>query len=234
MRLRLAVALLLPLGAPAWAQAQNNGNSVLAVPLAPPIVAAPPTPVTPTAPLAPPPPGLVPTPVPPPGAVPTPVPSSPAPETAVPGTLPTQAPSNPTVPETATPGVPAGTAPGATATTGAPAAPPPPDALPVIPNDWVPGTKVTLGVLNEVDGGTSEVSIPVGGQSQIGDLQVSVQACDTRPPTELPDAAIFLTVTQEAGGNAGATLYRGWMLRSQPGATVVGDSSETFRVVGCS
>ncbi|HVE23020.1 MAG TPA: DUF2155 domain-containing protein [Acidocella sp.] len=226
MRLSFVVALLVPLGAPAWAQVQDNGNSVIAVPLAPPIVAAPPAPVTPAAPVAPPPPGLVQTPVPPPAAVPAPVPSTPAPETAVPGMGPTPAPS--------VPGAPAGAAPGTTATTGAPAASPPPDALPVIPNDWVPGTKVTLGVLNEVDGGTSEVSIPVGGQSQIGDLQVSVQACDTRPPTELPDAAIFLTVTQEAGSNAGATLYRGWMLRSEPGATVVGDASETFRVVGCS
>ena len=107
--------------------------------------------------------------------------------------------------------------------------------MPVIPNDWVPGTMVTLGVLNEVDGGTSQVSIPVGGQSEIGDLQVSVQACDIRPPTQLPDAAIFLTVTQAASGNGSpTTLYRGWMLRSEPGATVVGDGSETFRVIGCS
>jgi hypothetical protein len=210
MRLSLAVALLLPLSAPAWAQMQNNnGNSVIVVPMAPPIVAAPPSPVAPAAPVAPvapPPPGLVQTPVPP----------------------------GPVVPQMAMPSAPAGTAPGATAAGSAPAAPPPLDALPVTPNDWVPGTKVTLGVLNEVDGGTSQVSIPVGGQSQIGDLQVSVQACDTRPPAELPDAAIFLTVIQGGSGDAGTTLYRGWMLRSEPGATVVGDASETFRVVGCS
>jgi hypothetical protein len=209
MRLSLAVALMLllgtfvgaPMSAPAWAQMQNNGNSVIAVPAPPPIVAAPSTPMAPTAPVAPPPPGLVQTPVPP----------------------------GPVVPQTAVTN-----APGAAATAGVPAAPPPPDAPPVIPNDWVPGTKVTLGVLNEVDGGTSQVSIPVGGQSQIGDLQVSVQACDMRPPTALPDDAIFLTVTQAAGSDTGTPLYRGWMLRSEPGATVVGDASETFRVIGCS
>lgn len=181
MRLALAVALLLPLSAPAWAQAQNNGDSVIAVPPAPPIVAAPPAPAAPTAPVAPPPPGLVQTPVP-------------------------------------------------------PAAPPaPPDVAPAIPNNWVPGTVATLGVLNEVDGGTSKVSIPVGGQSTIGDLQVGVQACDARPPDQLPDSAIFLTVTPAAGGNgSGTTLYRGWMVHSVPGSTVVGDGSETFRVIGCS
>jgi hypothetical protein len=209
MRLFLAVALLVPLSAPAWAQMQNNGNSVIAVPLAPPVVAAPPTPAAPVAPLAPPPPGLVQTPVPPGPVAP---------------------------PETAAPNAPAGAAPGATAAGSAPAAPPaPPDAMPVIPNDWVPGKIATIGVLNEIDGGTAQVSIPVGGQSKIGDLQVSVQACDIRPPTELPDAAIFLSVTQPSGGDgSGTTLYRGWMLRSEPGATVVGDASETFRVIGCS
>jgi hypothetical protein len=29
-------------------------------------------------------------------------------------------------------------------------------------------------------------------------------------------------------------LYKGWMVRSTPGATVVGDAGETFRVVDCS
>jgi hypothetical protein len=187
MRLSLAVAVLLPLSAPVWAQAQtqNNGDSVIAVPLAPPIVAAPPTPAAPVAPLAPPPPGLVQNPVPPAQAAPVPAPAA------------------------------------------------PPDVAPVIPNVWVPGKVATLGVLNEVDGGTSTVSIPVGGQSAIGDLQVSVQACATRPPDQLPDAAIFLTVTP-SGNAAAAALYRGWMVRSAPGATVVGDSSEAFRIIGCS
>jgi hypothetical protein len=211
MRLSLAVALLVPLSVPAWAQVQNNGNSVIAVPVAPPVVAAPPTPAAPAAPLAPPPPGLVQAPVPP-GLAQAPVPSGPIvpPETAAPSAAPT----------------------GAAAAAPAPA---PPDAMPVIPNDWVPGKMATLGVLNEIDGGTSRVSIPVGGQTMIGDLQVSVQACDIRPSTQLPDAAIFLTVNQQADGDvSGTTLYRGWMLRSEPGATVVGDASETFRVIGCS
>ena len=223
------MALLLPLSAPAWAQMQNNGNSVIAVPLPPPVVAAPSTPVAPAAPLrrrrragadA----GAA-------RAVPTP---------AVPGAAMPPASSGPVVPPDvvtpntpaeAVPNMPAVVTPGATA----PAVRRPPDTMPVIPNDWVPGTMATLGVLNEVDGGTSQVTIPVGGQSQVGDLQVSVQACDMRPPTQLPDTAIFLTVTQAGSdGTSSTTLYRGWMLRSEPGATVVGDGSETFRVVGCS
>jgi hypothetical protein len=246
MRLCLAVALLLPFGTAAWAQSQDNGGSAIYVPPAPPVVAAPVAPLAPVAPVPPaPPPGLVQTPLPQ-GLVQTPVPPGPV--------APEQAPADNGVPDTAAPSppapagnAPAGTVPGATAPGAAPsataAAPPPPDAAPVIPNTWVPGTTATLGVLNKVDGGTSQVSIPVGGQSTIGDLQVSVQACDTRPPDQLPDTSIFLTVQgappqgEPASSGvpaAGTTLYRGWMVRSTPGATVVGDGSETFRVINCS
>jgi hypothetical protein len=100
-------------------------------------------------------------------------------------------------------------------------------------NTWLPGNSATLGVLDKVNGSTSQVTIAVGSQTNVGDLQVSVQSCVSRPSGELPDAAVYLSV-QSTAGDAGAPLFRGWMVRSNPGATVVGDASETFRVVGCS
>jgi hypothetical protein len=118
----------------------------------------------------------------------------------------------------------------------APAAPNPavtsPGTVPVAPNTWVPGSTATLGVLDKVDGSTSQVSIPVGGMQNVGDLQVSVQACVNRPAGQLPDVAIFLSVQNPTDGST-APLYRGWMVRSTPGAAVVGDASETFRVINC-
>jgi hypothetical protein len=108
---------------------------------------------------------------------------------------------------------------------------PPPDAAPP-PPPWAMGKTATLGVLDKVDGGTSQVTIPVGGQAAVGDLQVNVLACATRPAGQIPDTAIYLSA--QAAGAAGAPLYHGWMLRSAPGAAVVGDASETFRVINCS
>ena len=104
---------------------------------------------------------------------------------------------------------------------------------PVMPDTWLPGNTATLGVLDKVDGSTSKISVPVGGQANIGDLQVSVQSCVSRPPDQIPDAAIFLSVQNTAAG-ANTPLYNGWMVRSTHGATVVGDADETFRVIGCS
>ena len=137
---------------------------------------------------------------------------------------------------------------------GAPAAPPPPA--------WLPGAAAVIGVLNVVEGSISQVTIPVGGQTTIGDLQVSVLACLRRPPDAIPDAAAFVTTAAPATGAApdssaqpgaaqpadtqqadapqadaapdgAASTYRGWMLRSAPGAAVVGDAAETFRVIDC-
>jgi len=60
-----------------------------------------------------------------------------------------------------------------------------------------------------------------------------VLACVSRPSAEVPDDAIFVSI-QPVVESDGGPIFRGWMLRSLPGATVVGDASETFRVVGCS
>jgi len=121
---------------------------------------------------------------------------------------------------------------GQTATTAPPAAPAAPDVAPVPDNTWLPGKTATLGVLDEVDGGATQLDIPVGGQAAAGDLQISVQACVSRPAGDIPDTAIYITV--QASANAATPLFRGWMVRSTPGATVVGDAGETFRVIGCS
>jgi hypothetical protein len=127
-----------------------------------------------------------------------------------------------------TPAPPANTDNGAaqTATT-APTAPPQP------PNTWVPGTTAKLGVLNKVDGSVSAISIPVGGQANIGDLTVSVLACVNRPADQIPDTAIFLNA-QSTTADPTVPTYRGWLVLSTPGAAVAGDASETFRVIACS
>jgi hypothetical protein len=111
-------------------------------------------------------------------------------------------------------------------------APPPATTAPAIPNTWLPGTSATLGVLNTVDGTSSQVTIQVGGHAVIGDMTVSVLACANRPPTQVPDAAIFLTTAPTASANI-APGFRGWLIRSMPGATVAGDAGEVFRVVNC-
>jgi hypothetical protein len=108
-----------------------------------------------------------------------------------------------------------------------------PTAPPALPSDWVNGKTAELRVLDKVDGSIADLTIPVGGQSVSGDLQISVLACDLHPASQIPDDAIFVSI-QPTGDPSAPPVYRGWMVRSVPAAAVVGDASETFRVVSCS
>lgn len=157
------------------------------------------------------------------------LPAAPAPEQPAPPPPPGLVQSAP--PVLATPGA----APSGPPPTTAPALtqPPPPDIAPVRSSDWTPGTMAVLAVLNKVDGSTATLRVPVGGGPQAdGDLTISVQACVGRPIGQIPDAAAFLTVSPTAQG--AVPLYRGWLLRSAPGASFVGNAGQAFRVVSCS
>ena len=179
----------------------------IAVPPAPAIVAAPPSVQPIPAPALPPPPGLV--------------PATPPADIDTGGSASTPDQSAPADGSAAT---------GQAATT--PAAPVQ-DIAPIPPNTWLPAKTAEIGVLDKIDGSVSTVSIPVGGQSVVGDLQVNVQACMMRPPDQVPDAAVFLAL-QSTQNPSAPPDYRGWLVKSAPGAAVAGDASETFRVIDCS
>ncbi len=172
-----------------------------------PTIAVPPAPAIMAAPTAPP--------------LPAPPAAEPAPPGLVQTPLPPPASTTATDNNTDTGAAPAATAPQAATTPPVPA------------NTWLPGTTAKLRVLDKVDGGVADLSIPVGGQATAGDLHISVLACALRPPSQIPDSAIFLSIVP-AGDSTAAPTYRGWMVRSVPAASVVGNASETFRVVNCS
>jgi hypothetical protein len=213
------IALGLFVGA-ALAQSTDGSDTTpavppaIAVPPAPAIVAAPPSVQPIPAPDLPPPPGLV--------------PATPPADIDTGGSASTDQ----TTPDgSAATGQAATSAP--TPTSPTTPAPPVQDIAPIPPNTWLPAKTAEIGVLDKVDGSVSTISIPVGGQSVVGDLQVNVQACMIRPPDQVPDAAVFLAL-QSTQDPSAPPNYRGWLVKSAPGAAVAGDASETFRVIDCS
>ncbi len=108
-----------------------------------------------------------------------------------------------------------------------------PDTAPQQPNNWVSGQTATLGMLDKVDGAVSTLSIPVGQSHDTGSLRVHVLACATRPPDAAPDTAIFVSVHNLKADESAQPLFRGWLLKSDPGAAIVADATDMFRVVGC-
>lgn len=105
--------------------------------------------------------------------------------------------------------------------------PPPPET------QWVPATKAEIGVLNKVDGSTKILTIPVGGQAVTENVTVSVQSCMVRPPGALPNAALFVTL-QTSNQPDDMPIYKGWVVRSVPGATDAETPDIALRLIGCS
>ena len=114
-----------------------------------------------------------------------------------------------------------------------------------VPPVWLRRPVAVLDVLDKEDGAVRRIKVPVGSSATEGRLAVAVGACMVRPPDMTPDAAIFVTVTAQRAGatvsdakdqggqDVSAPLFRGWLIRSEPGATVVGDAAVTFRLIGC-
>ena len=120
----------------------------------------------------------------------------------------------------------------------------PPAAAQTPRSPWLPGRNAVLGVLNKEDGAVSRLTVQVGNSVTQGKLKITVLACIMRPDSVAPDAAVFLSVKnnqenhvdnnyQAAGLVNGAQIFRGWLLRSEPGASVVGDTTDMFRLIGC-
>jgi hypothetical protein len=120
----------------------------------------------------------------------------------------------------------------------------PPAGAQVPPNPWLPRRNAVLGVLNKEDGAVSRLTVQVGNSVVQGKLQITVSACVTRPDAVAPDAAVFLSIKnaqenqsdsnyQAADLANGGQIFRGWLLRSEPGASVVGDMTDMFRLIGC-
>ncbi|HEX7390084.1 MAG TPA: DUF2155 domain-containing protein [Acidiphilium sp.] len=217
----LALAVSLGSAGAVFAQSQPTGQpQVLAVPEAPPVASVPqalpapdlPPPQVPGQTLNPPPPGLTPTPL-------------PQPQVG------------------AGQGSSQDEAAGSSSPTSNAAASQPAQVKPV----WLPRGGAILDVLDKEDGAITRMSVPAGSSFTSGKLRIKVGACVVRPADQPPDAAVYLVVkptdgtgqsaAQPAASDSAATdapLFRGWLIRSEPGAVVVGDATVTFRVIGCS
>jgi hypothetical protein len=81
-----------------------------------------------------------------------------------------------------------------------------------------------------VNGQATDLSVPVGGAQTDRTLTVAVRACYSRPPDQPEDSTALLAVTE---ASATAPVFTGWMLASEPTASMLTDPVYDLRVLSC-
>lgn len=70
--------------------------------------------------------------------------------------------------------------------------------------------------LDKVTARLNTIPVAVGESVRIGTLEVIVRTCRRRPPTETPESAAFLDISEMRAGDAPREVFRGWMFASSP------------------
>jgi hypothetical protein len=93
--------------------------------------------------------------------------------------------------------------------------------------------EAVLQGLDKITARISTIEVPVGETVSFGSLQITVQACDKRPPEETPESAAFLQVVEQKPGEQPVTRFSGWMFASSPALSAMEHPVYDLWVLDC-
>jgi hypothetical protein len=99
--------------------------------------------------------------------------------------------------------------------------------------DWVPQRTAELQLLDKVTARVSVLRARVGEPVSFGTLTILVQACNARPPDEVPDAAAYLRVGDDRRAAGNQQVFQGWMFANAPGVSMLEHPVYDLRVLDC-
>ncbi|HEY3146778.1 MAG TPA: DUF2155 domain-containing protein [Dongiaceae bacterium] len=93
--------------------------------------------------------------------------------------------------------------------------------------------EAVLQGLDKITARISTIKVGVGETVNFGSLQITVKACDKRPPEETPESAAFLQVVEQKPGEAPITRFSGWMFASSPALSAMEHPVYDLWVLDC-
>lgn len=87
--------------------------------------------------------------------------------------------------------------------------------------DKIENPMAVFAALDKVTGRISHLEIKIGDAIRFGALKVTPRICYTRPPTEPPDTASFVEVTEIKLNGDEQRIFTGWMFAESPGLHAV-------------
>jgi hypothetical protein len=106
--------------------------------------------------------------------------------------------------------------------------------LPAAAQDrWVPQRIAELQALDKVTARVVTLRALVNQPERFGSLTITVRACHSRPPDEVPDAAAWMEITDSRAPANGAAVFRGWMFANAPGVNMLQHPVYDIRIMEC-
>ncbi len=99
-----------------------------------------------------------------------------------------------------------------------------------------PASAAEAAVLQGLDKITARISTikaPIGQAVRFGALEITVRACDKRPPEEPPESAAYMEIREIRPGEPPARVFAGWMFASSPALSALEHPVYDVSVVDC-
>jgi hypothetical protein len=121
--------------------------------------------------------------------------------------------------------------PGATAPELPPPGPVADDAqMPVQPQG---GTVLTLRGLDKITGRPTNITAPIGKTVRFATLSITARYCYSTPPSEPPETAAFVQITDQRPEQGVKAVFSGWMYASSPGLNGMEHPLYDVWAIGC-
>lgn len=98
------------------------------------------------------------------------------------------------------------------------------------------GDPMKFAVLRTLDKVTARIAtttVGVGESFVLGTLDVTVRACDKRPPEETPESAAFLEIVERQPNEPAVSRFGGWMFASSPALNALEHPVYDVWVIDC-
>ena len=85
--------------------------------------------------------------------------------------------------------------------------------------DPIEGNLVTIQILDKITSRLEQQNIEVGKKIRFNPFEIEVFLCLKRPPEEIPEDFVLISVLEEIKDNEFEQVFKGWMISSSPSVT---------------
>jgi len=95
------------------------------------------------------------------------------------------------------------------------------------------GTVLTLRGLEKITGRPTNIVAPIGKAVSFATLTITARYCYSTPPSETPETAAFVQISDHRADQSEKSVFSGWMYASSPGLNGMEHPLYDVWVIGC-